>query len=152
MFSMYFPDDNPYCLPDGSMRKTNPEPLPKYQDGYPKRLKSEGTELGDFYNKLALSTLGERLWYQMKNGGFYASKLEDDEFIMAKFLNEELETYDPDELVKTVKTVETVKITNAIINTNSNVLEEKVNPVKKQKKKRDRRIKTRDRIFTKETI
>lgn len=132
---MYFPDDNPYCLPDGFMRKTNPEPLPKYQDGYPKRLKSEGTELGDSYNKLALSMLGERLWYQMKNGGFYASKLEDDEFIMAEFLNEELETYDPDELV------ETVKITNAIINTNSNIVEEKVHPVKKQKKKRDRRIK-----------
>jgi hypothetical protein len=151
---MYFSDDNPYCLPNGCTRKTNSKPLPKYQDGYPKRLKLEGTELGDSFNELAIITLGETIWYQMKNGGFYASKLEDDEFIMAQFLNKQLETYDPDAIVETVETVETVKITNTSINTssNTNIVEEKVHPVQKQKKKRDRRIKTRDRVFTKETI
>jgi len=72
----------------------------------------------------------------MKNDGFIASILEDDQFIVAEFLAEQLETYDPDTKDEEIKPV----LANADIDADV-VLEKKVKLVKKQKKKRDRRIK-----------
>jgi hypothetical protein len=76
--------------------------LPKYLRNYPKRLKSEGTESGKYYNKLALSTIGHVVWEQMKHGHYQGDKLHcsmisDEYFPIFEILAEQLETYDPDE-------------------------------------------------------
>lgn len=95
-----------------------------YKKDYPKRLKLEGTKEGDFYNQLALAYLGETLWYQMKNGGFRGSILEDDQFIMAEFLDDKLETYDP--YTKEIAIDEKIKPVHANANIDTDVvLEEK---------------------------
>ena len=47
----------------------------------------------EFYDKLAIATLGESLYEQMKNGKLQWGKLEDEQFIMAEFLQEYLEKY-----------------------------------------------------------
>ena len=107
--------------------------LPKYRKNYPKRLKSEGTDLGNFYNALALDTIGETMWYEMKNGNLNWTMIDDRYFKIAEILGEQLETYDPDE----EKKVEIIQKKEEIIPDEE--------PTKfKKKKKRDRRIKIKD--------
>jgi hypothetical protein len=68
------------------------------------RLKNEGTEEANNYNKLALRTLGERDWEAMKNGTLNWSMIEDIYFSIAELLGEQLETIPKSELLeKTIK-------------------------------------------------
>ena len=108
--------------------------LPKF----PMRLKSEGTELGDFYNALALNTIGTTQWNQMKNGNLNWSMIDDIHFQFAEILGEQLETYDP-------KKIEITSEKEEIIPTAEK--EEIIIPKlmsNKKKKKRDRRVKIKD--------
>jgi len=110
--------------------------LPKF----PMRLKSEGTKLGDFYNALALNTIGETQWNQMKNGNLNWSMIDDIYFKFAEILCEQLETYDPKKVEITPEKEEKVEITPE--------KEEIIIPKlisNKKKKKRDRRVKIKDR-------
>lgn len=87
------------------------------------RLKNGGSDKAMFYEALALSTIGQELWNQMKEGSINWVGIDEEYFRIAEILGEQLERYDPDEVVH---------------------LSEKVPPAmpKKQKKKRDRRVKT----------
>jgi hypothetical protein len=107
--------------------------LPKYKKTYPKHLKSEGTDLGNFYNTLAHDIIGEKMWKEMKTGRLNWSMIDDRYFKIAEFLGEQLETYDPDEEKKL----------EIILKKEEIILDEE--PTKlKRKKKRDRRIKIKD--------
>jgi hypothetical protein len=65
---------------------------------FPMRLKNEGTEEADLYNKLALSTIGESDWNAMKNGKLNWSRIDDIHFRTAELLGEQLETIPKSEL------------------------------------------------------
>jgi hypothetical protein len=115
------------------------KPLSKYLRNYPKRLKNEGTELGKFYNELALSTIGHVVWEQMKHGHYECCKLNcaaipDEYFHIFEILAEQLETYDHDE-----KKEEGGEIGEKEKKEESGENEQQ--PSKKQKEKRDRRAK-----------
>jgi hypothetical protein len=72
---------------------------------FPMRLKDDGTELANFYNKLALKTIGEQQWEAMKTGKLNWSMIEDIYFRTAELLGEQLETIPKSELLE--KTSET---------------------------------------------
>lgn len=79
-------------------------PKEKKESRFPMRLKNEGTEEADYYNKLALRTLGESDWEAMKNGRLNWSMIEDIYFQTAELLGEQLETIPKSELPeKTIK-------------------------------------------------
>ena len=119
--------------------------LPKTQREYPRRLKCRGTDLEEFYNKLALRTIGCVAWEQMKLGGYGQhgrlnwSMIPDEHFRSAELLAEQLEVYDPNE------TTEEKEEDKEEFNNDKTVLlhTEPLQPIKKQKKKRDRRIKVK---------
>jgi len=132
---------NPYYYDDFIPRKS----LPKYLRNYPKRLKSEGTELGKFYNELALSTIGHIVWEQMKHGHYECCQLNcaaipDEHFPIFRILAEQLETYDPDEKKENEESEENEK-KEEIGEKEESGENEQDQPSKKQKKKRDRRVK-----------
>lgn len=63
---------------------------------YPKRLKCEGTPLGDSYNKLALRTIGERRWNVMKyDGRMRMCDVPDEHIPIIELLADQLESYVP---------------------------------------------------------
>jgi hypothetical protein len=100
------------------------------------RLKNGGSDKAMFYEALALSTIGQELWNQMKEGSINWVGIDEEYFRIAEILGEQLERYDPDEVVhlsETAPILETEKMSATM-------------PApKKQKKKRDRRVKTNDR-------
>lgn len=120
-----------YDLP----RITRNQPQPKKPRNFPKRLKNEGSETANTYHELALATIGQKMWTQMKTGRLNWSTIDDRYFTIAELLGEQLETYDPNEVV----VVETV----AVVEPPVPVEESSTIQTKKPKKKRDRRIKTR---------
>uniref|UniRef100_A0A6C0B1P0 Uncharacterized protein n=1 Tax=viral metagenome TaxID=1070528 RepID=A0A6C0B1P0_9ZZZZ len=121
------------------------KPSPKHPREYPRRLKCTGTDLEEFYNKLALRTIGHIAWEQMRLGGYgqYGrlnwSMIPDEHFRSAELLAKQLEVYDPNE------TTEEKEEDKEEANNDMTVLlpAEPLQPVKKQKKKRDRRIKVK---------
>jgi hypothetical protein len=64
------------------------------------RLKDEGTEEANFYNKLALTTIGERDWNAMKRGTLNWSYIDDRYFRIAELLSDQLETIPKSELLE----------------------------------------------------
>lgn len=82
-------------------------PKEKKESRFPMRLKNEGTEEANNYNKLALRTLGESDWEAMKNGKLNWSLIEDIYFRTAELLGEQLETIPKSELLE--KTSENIK-------------------------------------------
>jgi len=109
---------------------------------FPKRLKNEGSEIAKMYNQLALDTIGQKMWTQMKTGRLNWSTIDDRYFTIAECLEEQLETYDPNEVVENTIPISVVVEKSAV---DTQISPEVAGPVceKKPKKKRDRRIKTR---------
>ena len=70
---------------------------------FPMRLKDEGSREADFYNKLALKTIGEQQWELMKKGRLDWSLIEDEYFKFAELLGEQLETIPKSELLELVE-------------------------------------------------
>jgi len=67
---------------------------------FPMRLKNEGSEKAIYYNNLALRTLGEQKWEDMKNGRLAWGYIEDEHFRTAELLGEQLETIPKSELLE----------------------------------------------------
>ena len=111
------------------------QPQAKKPRKFPKRLKNEGSETANAYHELALATIGETMWTQMKEGELNWSRIDDKYFAIAERLGEQLETYDPNEVV----VVENV----AVVEPPLPIAEPSTIQTKKPKKKRDRRIKIR---------
>jgi len=105
---------------------------------FPKRLKNEGSETANMYNQLALDTIGEEMWKQMKMGRLNWASIEDEHFAIAERLGQQLETYDPNEVVENTVSVPVVVEPQALVE--PQVVDSQT---KKPKKKRDRRIKTK---------
>jgi hypothetical protein len=90
------------------------------------------------YNQLALDTIGEEMWKQMKMGRLNWASIEDEHFAIAERLGQQLETYDPNDIVENTISVPVVVEPHVLVQPKT--LEPQT---KKSKKKRDRRIKTK---------
>ena len=108
---------------------------------FPKRLKNEGSETANMYNQLALDTIGEEMWKQMKMGRLNWASIEDEHFAIAERLGQQLETYDPNEVVQNTMCIPVVVEPQVLVE--PQIVDSQT---KKPKKKRDRRIKTRIQI------
>jgi hypothetical protein len=122
---------------DLPIRRKQPQP-DREPRRFPKRLKNEGSETANIYNQLALDTIGEEMWKQMKMGRLNWASIEDEHFAIAERLGQQLETYDPNEVVENNVSVPVVVEPEVLVQ--PKILDPQT---KKPKKKRDRRIKTR---------
>jgi len=67
---------------------------------FPMRLKNEGSEKAIYYNNLALKTIGEKQWEDMKNGRLAWGYIEDEHFRTAELLGQQLESIPKSELAE----------------------------------------------------